>query len=153
MTRQSRISEVDIRINERDWRMGRKTKMKSQAVVALAIGAVLLAASPAAGWRSSLYPEDWSPGHKDYEGRFLNDFSYAGYHCGEADIPVDPPGEVVDATDAPYYADNTGVIDATSAIQMAIDAMGAAGGGVVYLPAGTYRIRPPGGSDCALRMP
>jgi hypothetical protein len=126
--------------------------MSSRKIVVPTIGVVMLAASPAAGWRSSLYPEDWTPGYTDEQGRFLHDFSYAGYHCGQADIPVDPPGEVVDVTHAPYYADNTGAADATVAIQAAIDTVGATGGGVVYLPAGTYRIRPPGGSDCALRM-
>ena len=39
-----------------------------------------------------------------------------------------------------YSADNTGATDARAAIQSAIDAANAAGGGVVYLPAGDYRI-------------
>ena len=39
-------------------------------------------------WRSSLYPEDWVPGYKDTQGRFLHDFSYAGYHMGEDSLPV-----------------------------------------------------------------
>ncbi len=126
--------------------------MNGRRVVLLTIGAVILAASPAVGWRSSLYPEDWKPGYKDHWGRFLHDFSYAGYHCGQAPIPADPPGETVDVTQAPYYADNTGAADATSAIQAAINDISTIGGGVVYLPAGTYRIRPPDGSDCALRI-
>jgi hypothetical protein len=85
-------------------------------------------------WRSSLYPEDWTPGYKDSQGRFLHDFSYAGYHCGEAEIPLAPPGLVLDATKRPYSA------------------VGADGGGIVYLPAGTYRLKPPAGSNCALRI-
>jgi hypothetical protein len=44
----------------------------------------------------------------------------------------------IDATQSPYNADKTGVTDATSAIQSAINA--AAGGGAVYLPDGTYKI-------------
>ncbi|UCC98477.1 MAG: hypothetical protein JSW66_01020 [Phycisphaerales bacterium] len=103
-------------------------------------------------WRSGLYPEDWTPGDKDSLGRFLHDFSYAGYHCGEAEIPLMPPGAIVDVTQPPYRADNTGGIDATTAIQAAIDATGAIGGGIVYLPAGTYKLRPPPGSNCALRI-
>jgi hypothetical protein len=42
-----------------------------------------------ATWRSSLYPENWKPGFKDSNDRFLHDFSYAGYHQGEIDIPTD----------------------------------------------------------------
>lgn len=46
-------------------------------------------------------------------------------------------------TDAPYLADNTGVTDASTAINAAIAAVKAAGGGLVYLPAGTYKIAAP----------
>jgi polygalacturonase len=45
-----------------------------------------------------------------------------------------------DATASPYYADKTGVADATAAIQAALTAVGNAGGGVVRLPAGDYKI-------------
>lgn len=47
---------------------------------------------------------------------------------------------VVDATVAPYSADKTGVADARAAINSAIDAAYALGGGTVFLPAGTYKI-------------
>ena len=43
-------------------------------------------------------------------------------------------------TDAPYNADPTGARDATTAIQKALDAVAALNGGVVYLPAGKYRL-------------
>ena len=43
-------------------------------------------------------------------------------------------------TAAPYNADSTGVTDATGAIRNAINAVGALNGGVVYLPAGKYRL-------------
>ncbi len=43
-------------------------------------------------------------------------------------------------TDAPYQADKTGKSDATAAIQSALDAVTDVGGGVVYMPAGKYRI-------------
>lgn len=46
----------------------------------------------------------------------------------------------IDVTQAPYSADKTGVADATSAIQSVLDAIGTAGGGVAYFPAGTYLI-------------
>ena len=43
-------------------------------------------------------------------------------------------------TASPYNADPTGVTDATNAIQKAINAVGELNGGVVYLPAGRYRL-------------
>ncbi len=43
-------------------------------------------------------------------------------------------------TDAPYNASGDGVVDDAAAIQQALDDCGAAGGGVVLAPAGTYRV-------------
>ncbi len=43
-------------------------------------------------------------------------------------------------TEAPYSADATGAQDATAAIQKALDAVASLNGGVVYLPAGKYRL-------------
>ena len=97
------------------------------------------AAEPAL-WRSSLYPEDWTPQYTDAQGRFLHDFSYAGYHMGEKPLPTEVPGLRVDVTKPPYNADNTGKESATAAIQRAINDVGLAGGGTVFLPAGTYRL-------------
>lgn len=99
-----------------------------------------LLAIQAANWRSSLYPDNWMPGFKDASGRFLHDFSYAGYHRGETALPVITQN-IVDITKAPYNADNTGKTDVRDIIQLALDDVGKAGGGVVYLPQGTYRIR------------
>jgi hypothetical protein len=103
-------------------------------------------------WRSSLYPEDWTPAFRDAEGRFLHDFSYAGYRRGEVPIP-DAPGNgatrVVDAV-AEFDADPAGRRDSTAQIQAALDAVGSSGGGVVYLPAGMYRIAPRGNDAFAL---
>jgi hypothetical protein len=87
------------------------------------------------GWRSALYPKGWTPGFS-VDGAFLHDFSYAGYHNGEDPLPS-PSGPIFSAID--YGADNTGATDACPQIQAAIDAAEAAGGGVVYLPAGEYR--------------
>lgn len=100
-------------------------------------------------WRSELYPEDWNPevtlsGVDFRTDEFIQDFSYAGYHRGERIIPW-VQGPVFDVTE--YDADPTGGTDSTLAIQAAINAAAAAGGGVVYLPAGEYRIsRRPGQS-------
>ncbi len=76
-------------------------------------------------WRSQLYPEDWQPvdrgGSKDAQGRFLHDFSYAGYAKGEQSIPNSVGSVTIDITQPPYTADNTGSQDATASIQTAID--------------------------------
>jgi len=91
-------------------------------------------------FRSALYPENWDPNFTDAEGRFLHDFSYAGYRAGEADIP-DVTGPIFDVAAA--GADPTGAADSTSAIQAAIDEAARAGGGVVFFPAGLYRCDSP----------
>lgn len=119
-------------------------------VVLLILGLAqpVLAETP---WRSSLYPADWKPGFADGEGRFLHDFSYAGYHRGEREIPR-REGPIFDVTQAPYQADPTGRHDSTSAIQAALDAAAATGGGVVFLPSGTYRIAPAQDQPAALRV-
>lgn len=57
---------------------------------------------------------------------------------GETSIPK--AAVLLNATQAPFYADPTGQADATTAIQKALDSAGVRGGGVVYLPAGTYKI-------------
>ncbi len=101
-------------------------------------------------WRSKLYPENWKPGFKDSEDRFLHDFSYAGYHQGEIEIPF-IENNIADVTLAPYNADNTGETDVTAAIQKALNDVGQSGGGVVYLPAGTYKVNP-GSGETALRI-
>ncbi len=101
-------------------------------------------------WRSQLYPENWKPGFKDNNDRFLHDFSYAGYHQGEKEIPI-ITGNIVDVTQPPYNANKTGETDVTMVIQKALNDVGQAGGGVVYLPAGTYKVNP-GNAETALRI-
>lgn len=118
--------------------------------ILLLLGFVWIPAKEAQAWESILYPSDWVPGLTDSEGRFLQDFSYAGYHRGELPIPVEIPGAFVDVTAWPYGADPTGFEDATAAIQMAIDDVGGQGGGIVYLPEGTYRLQIKSGDDHAL---
>lgn len=95
------------------------------------------------GWQSSLVESNWMPPHElnglnFFTDTFIQDFSYAGYHRGETPLP-NPDGPVFDIVSA-YGADPTGVADSTSAIQNAIDAAAAVGGGVVWMPAGTYRL-------------
>lgn len=92
-----------------------------------------------AGWRSELYPADWTPSDMDAEGRFLHDFSYAGYRNGEADLGRDLPVLTIDVV-RDHRADPSGRSDSTVAIQAAIDAAAAMGGGIVFLPEGLYRI-------------
>lgn len=100
-------------------------------------------------WRSSLYPANWKPGYKDNQGRFLHDFSYAGYQSGEFEIPFITEN-TSDVTLPPYNADNTGTTDVTAVIQQALDDVGQSGGGVVYLPAGIYKIKAVDSSDFGL---
>ena len=122
--------------------------------LAMAATAALLIPNALSGaeWRSTLYPADWKPGFADAQGHTLQDFSYAGYHRGEADIPQ-RTGEVIDVTKAPYLADASGKTNATAAIQGALDAAAAkSDGAIVYLPAGAYRIAPPEGQKVALRV-
>lgn len=124
-------------------------KIFSSLLLLLALGAT--AAAGAETWRSSLYPADWKPGYADPEGRFLHDFSYAGYHAGERPLPR-RTHHVIDVTAPPYGADGSGVRDATAAIQSALDAAAEAGGGVVFMPAGTYRVAPAGNATFALQL-
>ncbi|MEN1678400.1 MAG: glycosyl hydrolase family 28-related protein [Planctomycetota bacterium] len=90
-------------------------------------------------WRSTLYPADWRPpSDKSFAtDKLIQDFSYAGYQRGEAPLPQ-AAGPVFDPVS--FGADPTGATDSTSAIRSAIFAAEAAGGGVVDLPAGTFRV-------------
>lgn len=102
-------------------------------------------------WRSKLYPKDWQPGFADEEGRFLHDFSYAGYHSGLKEIPF-ITNNIVNITAAPYNADNTGKKDVTVKLQKAIDDLAAKGGGVLYLPEGVYLTNVPEGKNIGITI-
>ncbi len=134
--------------------MKKNLSYKLTALVCL-LAMILLCAVPArpvnagAPWRSSLYPANWTPGFQDAQGRSIQDFSYAGYFRGEKSIPANPPGATYNAVTR-YGADPSGSADSTAAIQNAINDAGSAGGGVVYLPAGTYRVKPQGNDTSAL---
>ena len=69
----------------------------------------------------------------------LPDFSYAGYKRSDAPIP-NITGPVFNVTSYGASPNNTGFDDA--GIQAAIDAAENAGGGVVFFPAGQYRVNP-----------
>lgn len=58
---------------------------------------------------------------------------------------------VIDVKAPPYSAKGDGTTDDTAAIQAAINAAGAAGGGVVYFPAGVY-LCTPGATTAALTL-
>ncbi|WP_218219757.1 glycosyl hydrolase family 28-related protein [Nesterenkonia sp. Act20] len=67
----------------------------------------------------------------------IPNISYAGYHRGERAIPR-PDGPVFDVCD--YGAKGDGQHDDTAAVNAAIEAAGANGGGVVLVPAGRYLL-------------
>jgi len=70
----------------------------------------------------------------------LPDFSYAGYDYSESPIPDTSGWPVFSITNYGAIADDSGFDDA--AIQATIDAAQAAGGGVVFFPAGQFRVSP-----------
>lgn len=89
--------------------------------------------------------EKWTPFvWKDFvkngpTGTCLPDFSRAGYGMGEKPIPkIETP--VFDVTDVRFGAVPDDGKEDTLAIQAAIDAAAAVGGGVVFLPKGRYDI-------------
>ncbi|RDV17216.1 hypothetical protein DXT99_01540 [Pontibacter diazotrophicus] len=105
-------------------------------------------------WRSELYPQGWQPPIEAdfYSDKLIQDFSYAGYHRGEKEIPFKARA-VLDVTKPPYNADNTGTLDVTAILQKAIDDAGQRKqGGVVYLPKGTYQVNPVTDKNYCLRI-
>ncbi len=112
-------------------------------------------------WRSQFFEHYWQPpGNSSsfdfHANAFLQDFSYAGYRLRAAGFPSTNPATtslpLFDVSQPPYSADNTGTTDVTTQIQNAINDAGAAGGGLVYLPAGIYRVSPQGANTYALRL-
>jgi hypothetical protein len=76
-----------------------------------------------------------------------DDYYKLGLPWGSEFITANLPGDrrVLNITNAPELAIHAvpdGVTDATPAIQAAINYLAAKGGGIVYLPAGTYRLAP-----------
>lgn len=104
----------------------------------LASGLLLLGASLASAWESSLFV--WDPGLEvwqsqtvSYAGRSwsLPDFSRVGFERGEL-----APGSGTPCTEIAVG----GRGDITVELQAAIDAVGAAGGGVVRIPEGVFVV-------------
>ncbi len=79
----------------------------------------------------------------------LPDFSYAGYRYSEAAIP-DVAGPLFRVTDYGAVAGDDGFDD--TAIQKAIDAASAAGGGVVLFPPGRFRVSPDQNKDAFISV-
>lgn len=102
---------------------------------------------------STLYGPGWqaTPALSFETDKIVQDFSFAGYRRGEVPLPVTPPGLTYDVVTG-YGADPTGVVDSTVAIQNAINAAAAAGGGIVWLPAGIYNISPQGANAYCLQV-
>ncbi|HYX34711.1 MAG TPA: glycosyl hydrolase family 28-related protein [Oligoflexus sp.] len=107
---------------------------------------------PASHWRSALYPNDWTPEWTDPKGNFLHDFSFAGYQRSEVRTADQSQASIRRVTDAPYFADATGQSNAAPAIQKAINDAAAAGGGVVLIPAGRFKLEVPPGQKTALKI-
>lgn len=92
-------------------------------------------------WRSSLYPENWAPGFKDSKGRFLHDFSYAGYKNGEDEPEIPANLKTFNVLD--FGADPKGEKDSQPTIQKAIDEAKRNSGGIVFIPQGLYKLERP----------
>jgi len=91
------------------------------------------------GWRSDLYPDNWTPSFQSAAGHRLHDFSYAGYKNG-AEAIGQPVNTTVYNVVTDFQADNTGQSDCTSQVQAAVDAAIQNGGGIVQFPAGDFRF-------------
>jgi hypothetical protein len=96
----------------------------------------LVAAAPANAWYSQLFP--YSAGSYDeatvsYNSRNwrLDDYSYVGYNLGATPLQTGIPCNVQTIT---------GTGDITAELQNKINTVGAAGGGIIKIPAGTYTI-------------
>jgi hypothetical protein len=102
-------------------------------------GAVLLAAAAAAAALSGgapVYSALWGEaGEKWTAGGRLPDFSYAGYRSGEVPVPRIPAAGGLNVRDLGARGD--GVHDDTQAFLRAIERIAR---GVVYVPAGRYKI-------------
>jgi hypothetical protein len=107
----------------------------------------------ARAWESELFGPGWTatPPLSFYTDKIIQDFSFAGYRRGETSLPPDPPGATRNVV-TDHGADPTGATDSTNAIQAAINAAQTAGGGVVFLPAGIYRVSPQGANAFCLRI-
>jgi hypothetical protein len=90
---------------------------------------------------SALY-QNWVDAQVNDTEPILPTFSYAGYHYGERGLPLDAelPSTVFDVTKPPFNAVPNDNISDKAAIQSAIAAAEANGGGVVFFPPGRFII-------------
>lgn len=99
-------------------------------------------AQPAEGWFPEILggPEATAGGSSSHaETPYLPDYSYAGYHWGEAPLPS-PPGDVIEVTD--YGAVPGDGRDDTNAIRDALATAHAAPGAVIVrFPEGRFIVR------------
>lgn len=98
--------------------------------------------APPQVWHSQLYPEDWTPEHTDDAGRFLHDFSYAGYRHSEAPLAQALADLEIDVV-LDHGADPTGQSDSSPALTAAIAQAEQAGGAIIFFPEGLYRLDAP----------
>ncbi len=101
------------------------------AALALSVPQVASAQTSAELWSSYAANPDDHPN--------IPNCSYAGYRYGEVPLPVIDTA-IFDVTAPAYGAVANGDGDQTAAIQSAIAAAGKAGGGVVLIPEGKYRL-------------
>lgn len=91
---------------------------------------------------------DWRPSRRAMFGASVAGVLAAGVPAVASASPAPPEwkgAKVYDVTHAPFSAAGNGKADDRKAIQAAIDAAAEAGGGVVFLPPGRYRVsRVPG---------
>jgi Domain of unknown function (DUF4955)/Pectate lyase superfamily protein len=72
------------------------------------------------------------------ENSILPDFSYAGYHCGEKEIPTRTNYKIFDVTAFGAIPNDT--LSDKVAIQKAIDAANQNGSGIVFFPKGRFLV-------------
>ncbi|MDH4457815.1 MAG: glycosyl hydrolase family 28-related protein [Nevskia sp.] len=116
-----------------------KSKIEScrHTLLTIAIVATATISGPAAAWNSNLYPSvdgvNFTRPAVPFNGRTwqLPDFSFVGYQLGA----------VAPGTDIPCRVERlTGTADISTALQAAVNRIGAAGGGTVVIPPGSYTI-------------
>lgn len=73
-------------------------------------------------------------------GRYTLTITYAGYVAEvRTDVVLFDPADAISVSVKDYGAKGDGVTDDSAALQAAIDYIGGAGGGTVYLPKGVYK--------------
>jgi hypothetical protein len=121
-------------------RSRRPSRHAGRIGLALLICVVLIpqAATAGDGWRSALYPKDWTPAWTSSQGYYFADVSYAGYRHSQQQPGSATPDRQINVVS--QGADASGASDSTAAVQQAIDTISGQGGGVVYFPTGLYRF-------------